>query len=234
MDILFFAALAVFIIFKLREQLGKVDEEQKRDSIKKFVKEQTKIGGAIKEVNNKNDSQSINPSQEELHKISKQPIDEKSQKIFDALDDNIKIGLELSLKKANLSAAMFLDGAKSAFETIIITFSSGDLNTLKSLLSEKIFIQFQTSVAERISKNESLNTKIISIDEVNIINSKIEGKFVYITIVFKSKQINYIENNNKEVISGSKIDINTVVDNWTFKKDYKSKNPNWLLSSTNN
>ncbi len=242
MDILFFAAIAVFIFFKLREQLGKVDEDQKRDSIKKFIKEQTQI---INPSQNQDKSAGKSEDQQNSPKIiavpgvgivaveaSENKIDEKSQKIFDGLESNLKADLELVLKKTKLSASIFLEGAKSAFEIIISSFSIGDLTTLKILLSEKIFLQFKAAIEDRKSKNESLNTKIISIDEANITSAKIENGFAIVEIAFKSKQINYVENEQKEIISGNKTEINTIIDNWTFKKDCNSSNPNWLLVAT--
>lgn len=227
MEILFFAAVAVFILFKLREQLGKIDQDQKRDSIKQFLNEQTKINNqdpTKPDVTN-NVVVVSNIAQFKL-------IDEKSQKILDGLDNTLKSNVEAVLNKAGLSVDMFLNGAKNAFEIIISAFSIGDLQTLQPLLSEKIFLQFQAAISDRNTKGEILNTKIISIDEANITSAGLENSFGYITIMFKTKQINYIENNKTEVILGSKNDINTIIDSWTFKKDCDSKNPNWLLSST--
>jgi predicted lipid-binding transport protein (Tim44 family) len=237
MDILFFAAIAVFIFFKLREQLGKVDEEQKRDSIKKFIKEQTRIIDPNQAQNQSSDQSNSSkivaiPGVGIVASAAENQIDEKSQKILDGLEQNLKTDLELVLQKTKLSASSFLEGAKSAFEIIISSFSIGDLPTLKILLSEKIFLQFQAAIEDRKSKNELLNTKIISIDEANITSAKIENNFAIVSIVFKSKQINYVENNQKEVIFGNKTEINTVIDSWTFKKDYNSPNPNWLLAAT--
>ena len=223
MDIIFFAAVAVFIFFKLREQLGKVDKEQKRDSIRSLIKEQTKT------INqNPNNISEINPATPE----TPNPIDLKSQKILDSLDDNLKTNLNLILDQVKLSPSQFLEGAKSAFEIILSAFSIGDLPTLKPLLSEKIFLQFQVEIETRNKNAQFLHIKIISIDEANIINAKMDDNFASITIAFKSKQISYLENIQKEIISGNKTEINSVADSWTFKKDCTSQNPNWLLVLT--
>jgi predicted lipid-binding transport protein (Tim44 family) len=239
MDILFFAAIAVFIFFKLREQLGKIDEEQKKDAIRKFIKEQTKSIDSNLDQNQSQDQQNspkvvaIPGVGIVVAKSVENQIDDKSKKILDGLEENLRKDLTKVLQKANLSAASFMDGAKNAFEIIISSFSIGDLPTLKLLLSEKIFLQFQVAIEDRKSKSELLNTKIISIDEANIVLAKMEDNFAIITILFKSKQINYIENSQKEIIFGNKNQINTIIDNWTFKKDCNSSNPNWILVSTN-
>jgi predicted lipid-binding transport protein (Tim44 family) len=231
MDILFFAALAVFIFFKLREQLGKVDEEKKRDLIRNFIKEQTKTTDS--------DTSKNQPKLVAIPGVgivsadaAFNPIDEKSQKILDTLNGDLKTNLTLVLERANLSPNQFLEGAKSAFEIILSSFSIGDLPALKPLLSEKIFLQFQTEIENRKKNEQSLNTKIISIDESKIIDAKMIGDFAQISLTFVSKQINYITDSKNEVVVGSKTEISTVNDKCTFKKDCNSPNPNWLLVST--
>ncbi|MCE3254739.1 MAG: calcium-binding protein [Rickettsiaceae bacterium] len=223
MDILIFAAIAVFIFFKLREQLGKVDEDQKRDSIKKFVKERAEIS----DQNQFDDH--VTPG---FGTIQPQEVDKKSQEILATLRGDLKSNFELALQKSNLSPIQFLEGAKSAFEIIISSFSIGDLSALKPLLSEKIFLQFKTAVEDRKSKKEVLHTKIISIDEAKIVGAMIEDNFASITVAFRSKQINYIENEQGQVTFGSKTEINSIDDIWMFKRDCSSDNPNWLVVST--
>ncbi len=235
MDILFFAALAVFIFFKLREQFGKVDEEQKRDSIRSLIKEQTK-------TTNPNPANNQQTNQPKLLSVpgvgivavssASAPIDEKSKRILDSLSGDLKADLVSTLEQAKLSPSQFLEGAKSAFEIILSAFSIGDLATLKPLLSEKIFLQFQAAIEDRKAKNHFLNTKIIAIDESKITSAKMIENFTQITIAFVSKQINYILDGKNEIILGSKTEISTVNDVWTFKKDCNSPNPNWLLVST--
>ncbi|MES2678096.1 MAG: Tim44/TimA family putative adaptor protein [Pseudomonadota bacterium] len=231
MDILFFAALAVFIFFKLREQFGKVDEEQKRDSIRSFVKEQTKTSNS-NPINNQPKLAAVPGVGIVALNPAPAPIDEKSKKILDSLSADLKTNLITTLEPNNLSPNQFLEGAKSAFEIILSAFSIGDLAILKPLLSEKIFLQFEAAITQRKAQNQFLNTKIIAIDEAKITSAKMVENFAQITIAFVSKQINYVLDDKNEVILGSKTEISTVNDIWTFKKDCNSPNPNWLLIST--
>lgn len=235
MDILILAAIAVFIFFKLFEQFGKIDEDknpdQKKESIRDFIKEQTNT--------------SSNPSQENPTKLIAIPgigiidsreiqFDEQSKKIVNELSNNdeLKSSFLDVLLKTNLTPSQFISGAKSAFEIILSAFSLGDLATLRPLISEKIFLQFQSDIQNRKSANQSLNIKIISIDENKILGAKVIDSFAQITIGFVSKQINYVLDDKNEVIFGNKTEISTVNDVWTFKKDYTSSDPNWILVST--
>ncbi len=241
MDILFFAVVAVFIAFKLREQLGKVDEEKKRDSIRQFIKEQTKIQNPNQQNNQSNQYNSfrnipIVPEADESEQSNYFHIDEKSQKILDKLNPNLRSDLESVLQSARITPFLFLQGARSAFEIIINAFSKADLQALQPLLSEKMFSQFKKIIEERKSHNQTLNTKLISIDETEITFAKLKEnmgeKLAQIEIVFKTKQVSFIEDSTNQVINGNKTEINTVIDNWTFKKDCNSQSPIWLLYST--
>jgi predicted lipid-binding transport protein (Tim44 family) len=216
MDIIILAALAIFIFFKLRGELGKVDDEQKRDGIKNFIKEQTKTSAGDENPN----------------VITINHIDEKSQKILNKLDSEIKKDLEPVLEKSKISAANFMKGAEMAFESIIESFAEGKVETLKPLLSDKIFQQFESVIKQRQAQNQSLNTKILAIKESKIIAAKMLQNFAHITVRFTTEQINYLTNNQGEVIDGSKEDVNDVTDIWTFKKDCTSANPNWFVAST--
>jgi len=53
-----------------------------------------------------------------------------------------------------------------------------------------------------------------------------------IVVKIISKQINYIADKEQKIIEGTKEEIAEITDIWTFKKDVKSPNPNWLVSAT--
>lgn len=225
MEILIFAAIAVFIFFKLFDQFGKVDEEQKKDAIRDFVKEQTKTSTS----NQNNQPKLITIPTAEVVSPDQVIFDDQSNKILDEMDKKLRTDFVNALSKSNLSPAQFLSGAKSAFEIILSAFALGDLQTLKPLISEKIFLQFEAEIKNRKSSNQILHIKIISIDEAKVTAAEVINNFVQINISFVSKQVNYVLNEKNEIVFGNKTEINTIKDIWTFKKDYTSMDPNWIL-----
>jgi len=92
--------------------------------------------------------------------------------------------------------------------------------------------QFKLAIQDRQTKNHILNTKIVAIDESKIIAAETVKNYVAITVKFISRQINYITDQEGKVLEGSKEEVNSVSDVWTFKKDNRSKNPNWFISAT--
>ena len=230
MDIIILAAIAIVIFFKLISQFGKVDEDQKRDSIKGFIIEQTKINKAKDQINDDKSNVTVISTLGIAEKLP--PIDEKSQKILDAVSVIIKADLIKVLEKTNLSAANFIMGATRAFEMIIEAFAGGDLEILKPLLSDKLMQQFELVINDRKDSGNSFNTRIFAVEKSEIISAQIIENEALVTVKFVSKQINYVTNSTGKVIEGSKEQVNTLLDSWTFKKDINASNPNWLVTST--
>ncbi|MFT6332553.1 MAG: putative lipid-binding transport protein (Tim44 family) [Lentimonas sp.] len=230
MDILFFAVVAVFIFFKLFEQFGKVDEDQKNQSKKRNSQKYGAVKNFIKEKTKYSYSQEAQEPAAKVQPI-KTPIDEKSQKIVEDLDIKLQSELNSILQKINLSPSQFIEGAKSAFEIVISSFSLGKIDDLKPLTSQKTLENFNKEIERRKIEQQTLNSKIISIDNCKITDVKTVKTVAHITILFESKQINYITNDKGGVVSGSKNQITQMNDSWTFKKDLQSANLNWQLSS---
>ena len=224
MDILILAIIAFVIIFRMKSQLGNVDEEEKAAVKKKLHQKMQQIQ---KEV--------MGQAHEAVKKVSE--IKEKNELVKNqltaSLDDLSEENLDKILKKSNLTLDHFITGAKSAFEMILKAFSENDLTILKQLLSNKIYLGFEKSIQHRQNLGQKLVTNLIAIKNVEISKVDISGNDAIIKINFTSKQINYIKDQNGNVIDGSKEDINELTDVWTFKKDLTSENPNWIIFSTN-
>ena len=50
-----------------------------------------------------------------------------------------------------------------------------------------------------------------------------------VTVDFVSEIITCIRDKEKKIVSGSPDKIKTIYDTWTFSRDIRSANPNWLL-----
>ena len=187
LDIIVFAGIAVFLVFRLRNVLGKrTGFEKKQDN---------NAGAQLAETK----ETSVNNIPELEEKIS------KLKTAYETIND--------------FNHKNFLEGAKSAFETIINAFNKGDKKTLKKLVTEGVFKSFEEAID---AKNINPDYQFYSLNIERIEKVFVEGNHIKICIKFISEQFK----NNDE---------NTVVkkqDSWTFKKAISSKDPNWLLSST--
>ena len=126
----------------------------------------------------------------------------------------------------------FLKGAKIAYENIIIDFASGNLKNIKSLLSKKVFDQFNEAVKERKKNGYTSKTIFIGINSALIKEHKQINNIIEVTVDFISEIISSVKDNNDKIISGNPEKSKKVFDTWKFSKDPKSNNPNWLLTDT--
>ena len=56
--------------------------------------------------------------------------------------------------------------------------------------------------------------------------------FFIINVNFVSEQVNVVRNADGQIADGNPNEVQKVVDLWTFRRDTKSGDPNWLLIKT--
>ena len=128
----------------------------------------------------------------------------------------------------------FLEGAKIAYETIITDFSDSDnkLTSSKPLLSKKVYDEFKQSLLERDEKGHFAEITFIGINSATIKEHKKVDNNLEVTVSFESELITCLRDREKKIISGDPEKIKNISDTWTFSKDIRSNNPNWLLIDT--
>ena len=128
--------------------------------------------------------------------------------------------------------ANFLKGAKIAYESIIISFASGNIKEIKNLLDKEIINNFGEAIKERKSKGLISETTFIGINSANIKNFSQSNNIFAVTVDFASEIISCVKDKNKKIISGDPEKIKKVHDTWKFCRNVKSAHPNWLLIDT--
>ena len=153
---------------------------------------------------------------------------------FQEVLKNVK--LEKNLKKNSedfdeSAKKDFLNGAQIAYETIITDFSDNDnkLTTSRSLLSKKIYDQFNQALNERNNKGHYAEITFIGINSAKIKEHKKVNSFLQVTVDFVGEVITCIRDKEKKIISGHPEKIKKIYDTWVFSRDIRSKNPNWQL-----
>ena len=126
----------------------------------------------------------------------------------------------------------FLSGAKIAYETVITSFSLGNLKSIKTLLDQKVFNEFKDALKDRDEKGFTSETTFIGINSANIKEHKQLNNILEVTVDFVSEIISCVKDKNKKIVSGDPDKIKKVYDTWKFSRDVRSKNPNWLLIDT--
>ena len=126
----------------------------------------------------------------------------------------------------------FVDGAKMAYEMIVMAYADGDRKTLKNLLSREVYDGFVAAIAEREERGEKIQSNFVGIDKAEIVGAEMKGGEAQVTLRVVSELISATRNRAGEVIDGDAETVAEVKDVWTFARDTRSKDPNWKLVAT--
>jgi predicted lipid-binding transport protein (Tim44 family) len=128
--------------------------------------------------------------------------------------------------------ATFIDGAKIAYEMIVMAFDDGDKTSLRNLLSREVYDGFAKAIDERSARNERIQSSFIGVEKAEIIDAELKGSDAQVTLRIVSSLISATLNGEGEVIDGDPEAVVEVKDVWTFARDTKSRDPNWHLVAT--
>lgn len=126
----------------------------------------------------------------------------------------------------------FLHGAITAFEMIVTAFASGDKTTLKQLLSTSVFKSFIGAIQERQEAQQTVETQIVALKDPEILHIDVKGKQEQITLRFVSEQIIVTKDAEDHILDNPARLTLAMNDIWTFSRSITSKDPNWVLTAT--
>ena len=211
-DILILAMIAIFIINRLKNVLGKKTGNE-QDIVEKYSR-------------GKSNYKESPPDQTTISREK-----QKAEKdVFFHEDPKINSDLRKIYKQdQTFDSKDFLEGSKKAFEFIIKNYSEENLEPLKNLLSKSIVNEFKSQIDIRIKKSQNLDITIIGIKNANIVHASLKINTAIITVKFESEQVHVLKDLKGQIIEGDNNQILTIDEKWSFSKNLKSKNPNWTL-----
>jgi predicted lipid-binding transport protein (Tim44 family) len=224
---LVFLGLAIFVIYKLRSVLGQRTGTEKPPQ-DMFVR---------REAQSEADGQPAGASNVVPLPTNRQPqpVAEPEAQLSGlvANDAPAFAGLmQIMQSDPTFDPREFLNGARSAYEMIVMAFAQGDRRTLKDLLSPEVYEGFESAIKDRESRNEKVETQFVSIDKADYSDALLRVKSAQVTVRFLSKLITTTRDAGGAVIDGNPEKVTDVTDIWTFSRDVTSRDPNWRLVAT--
>lgn len=127
----------------------------------------------------------------------------------------------------------FLQGARAAFQMIVEAFARGDTAALRPLLSDEVYDNFARAIRERQAAGQTLETRIDQIREADVVDARLEGgRNAVVTVKLVSDQMNVVRDRNGAVVDGDPNAAFEAVDVWTFARNIRARDPNWALVET--
>ena len=133
---------------------------------------------------------------------------------------------------AGFQPKTFVDGAKMAYEMIVMAYADGDRKTLKNLLSRDVYDGVVQAISEREQRGEKIQSSFVGIDKADIVGADMKGSEAHVTMRIVSELISATRDGAGEVIDGDPETVAEVKDVWTFSRDTRSRDPNWKLVAT--
>jgi predicted lipid-binding transport protein (Tim44 family) len=219
-DIIFFALVAVFLALRLRSVLGKRtgNENPPSDPFGPSKPREAENGNVVQLPGRGTRSEPLNPENAGEAAEPLTPLDAELARIAE-LDPRF-------------SKAGFIEGAKAAFEMIIGAFDAGDVKTLRPLLSDEVYEPFAAAIKAREAAGEKQETELVGFKKVEIEAARLEDRHAFVTVRFATEQVNVLRDKDGKPVEGDPQRINQVVDLWTFSRDTRSRDPNWVLIET--
>ncbi len=212
-DIILFAMLAAFLIYRLGSVLGKrTGHEQKRPD--PFV-----TNGA--EEQREDNVISLLDRTPEPETSSMEP----GSPLEAALT-------QIKLADQTFDEAAFIVGATAAFEMVVNSFAEGDTETLRNLLSDEAYENFAMAIHDREAQERTHETTVVGVDVVEIIEAEMQDQNALVTVKYVSEQVNVTREANGNVAEGDPSAVVRITDIWTFARNASSSDPNWTLVAT--
>lgn len=133
---------------------------------------------------------------------------------------------------SGFDVARFLDGAKSAYRMILEAFWKGDEEELNWLVGGDVREAFVGAIAARREAGHVLENRLISIESARIEAARMEGKTAFITVHFTADIAAVTRDSEGTVIAGTLTDAVETNESWTFSRNLRDSDPNWLLVET--
>ena len=216
LEILILATVAVFLIYRLGSVLGKRTGHERRPS-DMFPRNQEDQGAAEDNV------------------VSLPGRGERAEAAAEAAFAGMPHAEGLiAIHRADptFDPEQFLDGARGAFEMVVLAFAQEDERTLNNLLNKSVFSDFHSALLDRQSRGEKLETTLVGIDSAEILEAGMEGPNATVTVKFVSQQANATYDKQGNVVAGDAQTVAPITDIWTFQRDTRNSDPNWLLVAT--
>ncbi|MXQ08239.1 Tim44/TimA family putative adaptor protein [Alphaproteobacteria bacterium GH1-50] len=213
-QLLVLAGIAIFLILRLRSVLGTRDG---------FEKPPVEGPSPARRVGNR----------PEFDVIEGGP----DRDITDHVEDgspSAKALASMKMAENGFNVTEFLEGARGAYEMILMAFEKGDLSPVADFLSSDVREALQSVIDRREEEGLSVEANFVGVREIALKSAEFdrstnEGEM---TIKFVGELTSVVRNSEGEIVEGNPNEIKKQRDVWTFARVMGSSDPNWQLVAT--
>ncbi|SEO10505.1 Predicted lipid-binding transport protein, Tim44 family [Salinihabitans flavidus] len=211
LQLLVLAGIAVFLILRLKSVLGSRDgyeppRQAEGQSARKGPNLEVIEGGPDRDI------------------TDHVPEASESAKALQAMKD----------AEPSFGVSDFLQGARGAYEMILMGFEKGDMESIQPFLAKDVYESFAEVVEAREKEGLTIKAEFIGVRELSLQSARFdpETQEGEITVKFVGELTYVVRDREGELVEGSESQIKRQKDVWTFARTLGSDDPNWLLAAT--
>jgi predicted lipid-binding transport protein (Tim44 family) len=115
---------------------------------------------------------------------------------------------------------------------ILEAFWRGDKAELRHLCDDDVYQGFSDAIDAREAAGETLDNRLIRIEDVTVHSATLDGKIARIAVRFVADIATVTRDKDGNGFAGSHDDAVESRDIWTFKRDITAAGPDWTLDET--
>jgi predicted lipid-binding transport protein (Tim44 family) len=211
-QLLVLAGIAVFLILKLRSVLGTRDGFEKPplplDQVRPQVRREFEVieGGPDRDI-----------------------VDHVADGSSSA-----KALAAMKMAEPGFQVAPFLQGARQAYEMILMGFEKGDIDSIRPFLGDDVEASFAEVIAEREANGLSVEANFVGLKEMVLQEAAFDrdSGFAEITVRFVGELTQVVRDRGGNIVEGDPKTVKRQKDVWTFARKMGVNDPNWQLVAT--
>lgn len=212
LQLLVLAGIAVFLILKLRSVLGTRDGFEKPplplDQVRPQVKRDFEVieGGPDRDI------------------VDHVPDGSASAKALAAM----------KMAEPGFQVAPFLQGARQAYEMILMAFERGEMDSIRPFLGDEVEASFAEVIAERETNGLTVESTFVGLKEMALQEATFDrdSGFAEITVRFVGELMQAVRDRAGNIVDGDPKTVKRQKDVWTFARKMGVNDPNWQLVAT--
>ncbi|MEM6546691.1 MAG: Tim44/TimA family putative adaptor protein [Pseudomonadota bacterium] len=140
----------------------------------------------------------------------------------------------IRMAEPDFSLDRFTQGARAAYEMIVMAYEEGDRDSLRGLLSPDVFQAFEGVIAQREADNLRVEARFIGLRDIRIEGAEFDesDQEAHLTVRFVAEMITAVRDAENRVVEGDPNEIKRQTDVWTFTRKIGVDDPNWVLTAT--
>jgi predicted lipid-binding transport protein (Tim44 family) len=148
--------------------------------------------------------------------------------------DSAKALAAMKMAEPGFTVTEFLQGARGAYEMILMAFDNGDVEGLRPFLAEDVLETFESVIQQREEQGLTIVASFIGVRELVLDSARFDRDTGVgeITVRFIGELTSVVKNADGDIVEGDPNEIKRQRDVWTFARKMGSKDPNWELVAT--